>query len=183
MFTRNQLQILALMFGRPEKEFYLSELGRALGKPPGVFQRGINSLEKQGIVASRRYGNQRLFRVDPAYPFSREIRKMVMKTAGVEGLLRELAEEMRAIRFAVIYGSYARDSVRPDSDIDVLIVADDAGLEKALLTKLPRLETRIQREINYKLYTVAEFRRKRKKRDAFLDRVLASRRILLKDTL
>jgi len=74
MFTANQLQILAILINHPEKTFYLSELGRILEKAPGVFHRGINSLENQGIISGSKQGNQKLFRIlsssdQESYPY------------------------------------------------------------------------------------------------------------------
>ena len=50
MFTPYQSHILLILSESPETEYYLSELGGMLGKHPGVFQRGVNSLEKQGWI-------------------------------------------------------------------------------------------------------------------------------------
>jgi len=115
MFTSNQLQILAALITQPETEFFMSELGEMLGKLPGVFQRGINALERQGYVTSRKRGNQRLFKINDHHPLFAEVKGIVQKTSGVEGLLRTLVDGIRDVSVALIYGSYARDRMRPDS--------------------------------------------------------------------
>jgi DNA-binding transcriptional ArsR family regulator len=66
--TKNQSQILALLFCHPDEEMYMSEIGEAIGKRPGVFQKGINALESKGIITSQKRGNQRLFRINKQYP-------------------------------------------------------------------------------------------------------------------
>jgi predicted nucleotidyltransferase len=182
MFTDNQLKVLAVLMSQPEKEYYLSELGEILGKKPGFFQRGINSLEEKGIIKSRMRGNLRLFKVNERYPLYREIKSIVEKTAGVKGLLQELVDEMEGIEIAFIYGSYARDTMRVDSDIDLAIVAK-GNIEADLLEKLRRIEARVDREINYRLYSRTEFRRKRRKKDPFLEEILSERYLLLKGDL
>ena len=103
MFTDNQLQVLTVLISQPEKEYYMSELGEALGKHPGVFQRGINSLERQGYVASRKRGNQRLFKINVEYPLFSELKNIVQKTSGVEALLRTLVSRISEITIALIY--------------------------------------------------------------------------------
>ena len=182
MFTGNQLQILAALVSHPEAEFFMSELGEVLGKRPGVFQRGINALERQGYVTSRKRGNQRLFKINGHHPLSEEIKSIVQKTAGVEGLLRTLVEGIHDVRLALIYGSYAKDSMRSDSDIDLLVVCGAHRSEDILLEKIPPLERKLQREINYKFYLTDEFR-KRRADDPFLGEVLGGRHILLKGTV
>ena len=183
MFTDNQLQILAVLVSQPEKDYYMSELGEVLGKHPGVFQRGLNSLEQQGYVASRRRGNQRLFRINTNHPLFAEIKKIVEKTSGVEGLLRTLVNNISEITVAIIYGSYAKNRMRTDSDIDLLIVSDVGDSEQILLKRLPALERKLQREINYKFYLTKEFKKSIGSHNPFLEEVLKDKYILLKGTI
>jgi predicted nucleotidyltransferase len=180
LLTKNQAQILALFFSRPENEFYLSEIGEAIGKLPGVFQKGINSLEMQGIVTSRKYGNQRLFKLNDKYPLLNEIKSIVLMSVGVEAQLRVIFEGMPEISSVLIYGSYATGVMRQDSDIDVLIVGTDAGIENDLIKKIPPIERRIRREINYTFYLQEEFKKKIKHNDPFLENVRRNKHIVLK---
>lgn len=182
MFTSNQLQLLAALITHPEAEFFMSELGEILGKRPGVFQRGINALERQGYVTSRKRGNQRLFKIHGQHPLFEEIKGIVQKTSGVEGLLRTLVAGIPDVSVALIYGSYAKDRMRPDSDIDLLVVCGTRRSEDSLLKEIPILERKLQREINYKFYLAEEFQ-KRRPVDPFLGEVLGGRHILLKGTV
>jgi len=182
MFTATQLDILVILNSRPDKEYHLSELGRLLGKCPGVFQRGINSLEKQGIIISHRRGNQRIFRINTGYSLYREIKRIVEKTGGAEAMLKKLADSHKSVKIALIYGSYARKKIRPDSDIDFL-VAGDSSAEDVLLNKIGRMEKLLQREINYRIYSETEFNKKLKYGEPFLQEILSSPYILLKGKL
>jgi len=107
MYSKNQLQILSLLFAHPDEERSMSEIGEILRKKPGVFQRGINALENEGILISRKRGNQRIFRVHSGYPLLNEIRSIVNKTAGVEKLLKDFVHSHDEIHIAFIFGSYA----------------------------------------------------------------------------
>ncbi|MFH0948365.1 MAG: ArsR family transcriptional regulator [Elusimicrobiota bacterium] len=182
MYTDNQTQILATLTSHLDKEYYLSELGEILQKHPGVFQRGINSLERQGIIISHKKGNQRLFSINKKHPLFNEIKAIIQKTMGAEGLLRKKVLEIKEISIALIYGTYARDKMRSDSDIDILIVGD-IRVEDILLKKIEKIEKKLQREINYKLYSKIEFVKKRKTKDPFLEEILSDRYILLKGTI
>lgn len=183
MFTKYQKQILVVLIDQPEREYYLSELGRILGRHPGFFSKGINSLEKQGFVLSHKRGNQRLFKINRNNPLFEEIKGVVQKTEGVEGLLRELVRDLKGIRISLIYGSYAKGTLRSDSDIDLLVVADDRKSEDILLEKVGDIEQRLQREINYKIYAAREFARKRKEKDPFIGEILSGAYVLLKGVL
>ena len=69
----------------------MSDLGRVLGKPPGVFQRGLNALADTGYIVSRRQGNRRLFSYNTVHPLHREVRKIV-RGAGATPLPRDVWE-------------------------------------------------------------------------------------------
>lgn len=171
---------MGLLFAHPSEEFYLSQIGEILGKPPGYFQRGINALEREGMLCSTRRGNQRVFALNKSYPLLNEIRSIVGKTVGVEGMLRDLVDSLPEMPCALIYGSYAKDTLRPGSDIDVLLVVTKRNIEDEVIGRLSAIEQRIQREVNYTMYTVGEFRRKRAAKDPFLDEILNGEFILLK---
>ena len=161
----------------------MSEVGEIIGKRPGVFQRGLNSLEKQGFVVSRRQGNMRMLRINQDHALFSEIKGIISKTCGVEGTLKDLANGIPGIAVAVIYGSYAKNAMRSDSDVDLLVVCDSEEAESRLLRRLAGVERHVQREINYKLYSQSEFGRKQKEDDPFLKEVLGGPHILLKGEL
>ncbi len=180
MFTANQLRILAVLAEHPDREFYLSEVGSLIGKPPGVFQKGINALERDGWVESRRRGNQRLFRVNTQHPLLNEMKALIRKSIGVEALLKTVVDHIPQINTALIYGSYAKDSIRSNSDIDLIVVAKDLKVEDTLVIELARLEKYLQRDVNYKIYDQKDFHQRRKNQDPFLTEVLSGKHIVLK---
>ena len=183
MFTIYESQILAILSDNPGTEYYLSELGGMLGKHPGVFQWGINSLEKQGWILSRKRGSQRLFKINSGHPLFKEIKAVVRKTVGTEARLKKAVHGISGIKTAFIYGSYAKDSMRQDSDIDLMVVADDLKAEDKLVDGLARVEKELGREVNYKLYSEHDFKQRRKNKDPFLAEVLSGKYIVLKDDL
>lgn len=178
LLAKNQLLLLGLFYTNPKKSFYIQEIGRILGRKAGVFQRTLNRLAEQGILKSEYQARARYFRANTRHPLYPELRKIVLKTGGVENCLRELTRH-QDIKLALLYGSFAKGKEREDSDIDLLIVGDPA-IEDTLLKELPGLEKRLQREINYKWYSEKEYRRRRKQSDSFLEEVLGDKHIVLK---
>jgi len=183
VISPNQYSILAVLGENPQREYYLRELGRLIGKQPGVFQRGINSLEKKGLILSRRQGNLRLFRINGRHPLHKEMMALVRKTYGVEALLSKAVNGIVGIRIALIYGSYAKDKMHSHSDIDLLIVADNLKAEDVLVEALDGVEKSMQREVNYKIYNNEDFKRKRESDDPFLNEILSDQHIFLKGCL
>lgn len=182
LFTDNQLEILALFFSQPEAELHMSELGRVLEKKPGVFQRGLNKLEAEGILQSRARGNQRLISLNKNYPFLSEIRSIVEKTAGIVPQLSALVRHADGVVLAFIFGSFVQNKMRADSDIDLVIVCP-AAIQGKVLKEISGLEEKVLREINPKFYTSTTFSNKRRGRDPFLGEVLSNKVIMLKGNL
>jgi predicted nucleotidyltransferase len=182
-YTQNQIDILAFLLAHEGEERSLSEIGEAIGKLPGVFKRGIDALERDGVLASRKRGSLRLFSINAGYLFLEEIKSVVKKTAGVEGSLRKFVEAEDSIVAALIYGSYAKNKMRADSDIDFLLVMKDDNIDDKLIRGISAIERKIGREINYKFYGQKEFVKKKKSNDAFLNEVLNDRYILLKGNI
>lgn len=180
LFSKNQLDILSLLFAHPGEEYYLSEIGEILEKRPGVFQRGINALQKEGIIKSRKRGNQRLFLINTEYALFSEVQSIVNKTCGAEGALRNFVNGTTEITTALIFGSYAKNALNIRSDIDLLLVTKRVKIDDKIISKLSEIERKIQREINYKIYVNKEFQRKMAAGDPFLKEILNDKYILLK---
>ena len=81
--SKNAAKLLKLFLGQPEEAFYIQQLGRILKKKPGVFQRTLYKMEKQGILKSEYKANARFFRINKSYPVYRELKSIVSKTSGI----------------------------------------------------------------------------------------------------
>ncbi|PIU57398.1 MAG: hypothetical protein COS89_04655 [Deltaproteobacteria bacterium CG07_land_8_20_14_0_80_38_7] len=182
LFTNNQLDILNIFFSRPDLEIHMNELGRILEKQPGVFQKGLNQLEQMGVLSSKRRGNQRLFSLNKNYSILKEIKSIVEKTSGLIPQLTQIISEFKEIRLAFLFGSFVQNKMRPDSDIDLMIVCSSSIQEK-ILRKLSIIEEKFLREINPKFITPRTFAEKRNKKDPFICEVLNGKLMLLKGQL
>ena len=103
-----------------------------------------------------------------------------MKTSGVAGRLQDALVKLTGIEFAFIYGSYAKGEENAGSDVDLFIIGN-VDMDR-LDSNLGRLEKALGREINYVLYSMEEFKAKRKARDGFLMDVLRTKKIVLVGT-
>ena len=57
LFTKNRAELLKLFFSSPDRNYYMQEIGRILGKKPGTFQRTLNKLVSEGILESEYSAN------------------------------------------------------------------------------------------------------------------------------
>ena len=179
LFTTTQQRVLALLFGQPARSFFASELIQLTGSGSGAVQRELKRLASSGLVTVKRIGRQKHFQANPDCPVFDELCAMVRKTvAMVEPVGQALSPLAEAIALALIYGSVAKGTDTADSDIDLLVVADELTLE-ALYKALAPVEASIARRISPTLYTRAEFDDRRTASNPFLTRVLEGEHFVL----
>jgi len=118
-FSKNKALLLRLFYTNPDREYYIQEIGRILGKKPGTFQRTLYNLERQRILTSVYKANARFFRANRDHPLFEEIKSIIFKTVGVTESLKEVLDTAGPIAFAFVFGSFARASENPLSDIDL----------------------------------------------------------------
>jgi len=176
-FTKNQTLILEIFFRDPEKSYYLRELGRIIGKEPGIFQREINKLVGSGILLSEYRAKSRFFNLNKKYPLYEEFKSIFFKTLGAEGKLREILKKIKNIRTAFVFGSYAKKTEDSFSDIDLMLIGNPD--EDLLIPKITKLEKQLGREINYHIFSPADWRKGLRQKNSFLENILAGPKIFL----
>ena len=179
LFSKTKRQILALLYGNPDRSYYANEIVRTAGTGIGAVQRELEKSATAGLVTVKRIGNQKHYQANRESPIFEELRGIVTKTFGIADMLRDaLTPFIERIRTAFIYGPAAREMDVPGGNVDVMIISD--GLTYSELSPaLEKAESFVKRKINPTLYSNNEFRRKLKKNDAFLTRVLEQPKIFM----
>lgn len=177
VLTKNKAELLRVFFTNPGKSFYMQEIGRILGKKPGVFQRTLNKMVAEGVLESERKANTRHFWANNQYPLYKELKSIIFKTVGIQGSLREALNDFKKIRLAFIYGSFAKIKENNLSDIDIMIIGEPN--ESVLIARLDKLENQLQREINYHLYSLRSFKSDIKNGNPFLKGIIRDKKIML----
>jgi predicted nucleotidyltransferase len=175
--SKNEARLLRLFYTNPDQEFYMQEIGRILGKKPGVFQRTLYGMENKGILRSEYKANARYFRANKDYPLYEEYKSVVLKTIGIVGSLKEVLEKAGPIDFSFLFGSFAKNKESYLSDIDLVVVG--APDENKIIREFEKLEQYLKREINYKLYSLSEFIESVRRKDPFLLGILREPTIML----
>ncbi|MBI3555577.1 MAG: nucleotidyltransferase domain-containing protein [Deltaproteobacteria bacterium] len=164
------------MFESSDREFYLRDLQRRSGLSLRPIQEELGHLTEIGLLRTRQDGNRLYFRANTEHPFFPEIRSLVEKTSGVQALLRS-ALTGPEVKVAFIFGSVAKGTAQPGSDLDLFVIGD-LGLRK--LTKLlSGLTDRVGKEINPHVMNGEEFRKRFQKKDHFITSVMASEKTFM----
>ena len=178
LFTKTQQRVLALLFGAPDRSFYLNEIVRLSGAGNGAVHRELARLQGCGLVTAGLIGNQKHYQVNPAAPIYNEIRGIVLKTFGVVDVLRTMLQPFASsIDVAFVYGSVAKGTDKASSDIDVLIVSETISYPKLL--EAIGVVTGLGRAVNPSIYKRVEFEKKAAEEGGFLARVLEEPKLFL----
>jgi hypothetical protein len=171
LFTPVQQRVLGLLFGQPQRRFQSAELIRLAGAGTGAAHRLLTRLAASGLLRTESVGNQKFYQANPASPVFAELCGLVRKTIGLVGPLADaLAPLSDAIVAAFVYGSVAKGSDHADSDIDLMVIADDLDYA-SLYAALPAAEAVLARPVNPSLMSGEEWRRKRAEPGSFTARI------------
>lgn len=180
LFGKTRLSILALLYGRVDRQFYLSEIVRAVGggRGRGAVQRELKRLTDAGLLRRAVRGNQVYFQANSDCPVFADLKGLIVKTAGVVDVLRTaLAPLGKCIHVAFIYGSIVRGEETADSDVDLLIVGEVTLFD--VVSALASAQEMLRREVNPSIYPAEEVREKVDDGDHFLTTVMASPKLFV----
>ena len=177
LFTKAQQKVLALLFGQPDRSFYLNELVRLADMGRGAISRELSKLTDAGLLVMTKQGNQNHYQANKASPIMLELVAIVRKTFGVAEVLKStLVPILPKLKKAFVYGSIAQGSEHAGSDVDVMLVGEDLSYSE-VMQLLEQAELDLQRTINPTLYTPDEFAKRLAEGQSFLTRVLAKETI------
>jgi len=173
--SRVRAKVITLFSTSAGREFHVREAARNLSERPSAVLIELNRLERLGLLSSRRLSNLRLYSANAQCPFYREIKALALKTDAFGEPLRNAISGIPGIRFAFIFGSFAKGSERASSDIDLMIIGslDQAQANRAMA----QAEKALSRTVNYLIYPEREFLAK--KGTGFIREVISGRKIWL----
>ena len=168
-------KILNLLILNGNERFYVNELAKIIKEYPANVHKKLVELEKEGIVADDFRGMERYFFINKNYKFLKEYKNIILKGVGFEEILKEKLKQVKGIKAAYIFGSYAKNKMSDESDIDVLVVGDFKT------TELQRVFLEVQqlsgREINSIEMLNNEFEKKIKEKDELLLDIFSKKHI------
>jgi predicted nucleotidyltransferase len=179
LFSKVQQRVLALIFGRPERSFYTSEIVRTVHSGTGAVERELARLQQSGLVSVERIGNQKHYRANQNSPIFTELQSIIVKTVGwAEPLKQALAPYADRIKVAFVYGSVAKGSDTAQSDIDLMVIGEDLSYAD-LFSALQKADEALQRNVNPNFLSLDEWRHKVSQADSVIARINAQPKIFI----
>jgi predicted nucleotidyltransferase len=178
LFTsKTRIELLKLFLLNPESSFYQRQIEQKTHFPIRAIQRELINLCSIGLLNKRASGNRNYYSLNKDHPIRNELKNIILKSTGiVEALARHLSKN-KDIELAFIYGSYAKDRESLLSDIDLFVIGDIS--HRKLSSILNKEKQNLAREINFNLYSKAEFLNRLKTGNHFILSVLKDKNIFL----
>lgn len=173
----SRVRLLTLFLLNPGKEYYIREIVRITGDNINSVRREIANLESFGLITGEKKGNQKFYTVNTDHFLYTDLQRVVLKTEGVAGIIRDAFDGMAGISCMFIYGSFAKGTAGAGSDIDLFIVGELD--ENILIPVIHECEKTSGREINYTLMTAGELDERKKNRDPFTGNVMNGEKIMI----
>lgn len=172
LFSKTLGGVLALLFGQPGRAYYTREIVKQVGTGGSQVGKELERLTSAGLILREQRGNLVFYRANPEAAIYAELVGLVGKSFGVPLQLRRFIESFAdRIQYAGVFGSVARGEHRADSDIDLLLIGDVRLSELAI--PLHEAEAALGMKVSPTVMTLAEFRKRRRSSDHFLNKVLA----------
>jgi predicted transcriptional regulator len=176
--SKTKRSLLKLLLTNPDTEFYVRDISRRIGEPLNAVRRELGYLEKAGLLKSRHAGNLKYYSVIKEFPIYSELKKIIYTTIGFGDYLAERFEDSKHIEMAFIYGSVARNEETAKSDVDLFVVGKID--EDELHELVSRIETDTGRIIHYTVMSKAEFQKRLKNNNPFIQRIMKEKKFMLK---
>ena len=169
---------LALLLLQPQRRLHVREIARLTGTVAGTMNRELDRLQRAGLLEKHRVGNQLQFCANPQHPVFEELSALLRKTIGLtDVLVLALTPLADRVTVAFVFGSIAASSETAVSDVDVIIIGDvEFGEALALLYEAQKT---LQREINPKVFSVADWQAKMASNSSFVTDVMAKPKLFL----
>jgi len=156
---------------RPASRLHFRALERRLGLARQSLKNVLDTLEGLGLVTRTTERRRVIYQAADPERWA-TLREMIRAFATPAEVIGDLFQDLPGVRGALVFGSAASGRMREDSDVDLLVIADEAdpgdlgmaALEAGLL---------LGREIDLKRYTPAELKEERARAGtSYLKRVM-----------
>jgi predicted nucleotidyltransferase len=164
-------KVLTLLVMNPEKWIHLRELARMTGASAGTLKKELDSLVKVGLLKWKKVGNQTHFSADDQHPVFPELSGLIRKTTGLKDVLSVALNDITPqIRMAFVFGSMAKATEGPQSDVDLMVVGD-VGFGQ-VINAVYEVQKDLGREINPKVMTWQEWSDKKSAHSTFVEELI-----------
>lgn len=177
MISRVRAKMMELFFTHIDEMYYVREITREVKEEINAVRRELDRMLDYGLLKSEQRGNRLYYFLNKKYIFFQELQQMVAKTTGLGKKIRKLRRKLGTVSFVMFSGRYCKGLPPINNEVDLLVIGEIVLPELQALIK--EEETRLNREINYAVFTDDEFEFRKTRRDPFIMEVLYLSRVMV----
>ncbi|VVB66683.1 Nucleotidyltransferase domain protein [Candidatus Gugararchaeum adminiculabundum] len=161
--------LLSFLFKKPEAEFYVNELARAMNASASSVSITCRELSENGILNKSKKGNSLFYSLNNSNPLTK-----LEKSAWFLAQLLPLSKawENEEFQSVALYGSYASGEFISKSDIDFIIITNVPDSKVSESFRL--LKSKLRAEVNITVFSVSSWRKMAKEGDRFYIEVISN---------
>jgi len=178
LFTSKvRVRLLTLFLTHPGEAFYIRQIVRLTGETYNNVRQELQNLAQLGLILSERRANATYYQANVHHFLFPELKRIILKTEAMGDRLREALTGLGDIRVAFVYGSTAKGTESPSSDVDLMVIGE-VDLD-ALDRAIDSIEEEIGRTVNYTLFRVEDWQKRVTQGQSFITDVLIHHKIFL----
>jgi predicted nucleotidyltransferase len=172
LFTsKNRIKILCFLLFQ-KQDTYLREISKELKISSSAVKRELDNLILIELIKK----NKNKIELNKKSDILEDLKNIFIKTDYLSYPIKEVLNKIKKIKFALIFGSFARNEYKEESDIDLLVVGNIKLSEGIKL--LRPIEDKINKEINPVVWTIENL--KKQKNSGFIKDIFKRGIIMLK---
>lgn len=175
--SKTLVLILKLLFLNSTRELHLNAISDMIGVSASTVYKELDNVYPLGLVTRTKKGSMVFYKINKDSIAYEELRKLFLKFELADEIITQELEK-HPIKYALIYGSFAKGTETETSDIDLLVVGNISP--DLIYGSVSKLETKIGREINVTVWTEDEFNQRVKEKIALLQNIAKNPIIMVK---
>lgn len=177
MISKVRVEMLELFFLNPEEMYYVRQITRKINEEINAVRRELERMLGSGLLKSEERGNRLYYHLNERYPYYSELMQMIFKSTGLGQKIRKKRRKLGRVAFVMFSGKFVRGQ-KPDRDeVDMLVIGDiDLNMFQELIKEE---EEKIERELNYAVFSKEEFEFRKTRRDPFIMEILYGSRVMV----
>jgi len=176
--SKTRIKVIELFFANVKEMYHVRGVVRAVKEEINAVRRELARLEGSGVLSKEARGNRVYYFVRREYPFYDDLLSLAAKTQTLGGQIIENRKKLGKVSYVMFSGRFVeRKDRKKDDEVEILVIGDIILPELAMLIR--KEETVRGKEINYTVMSREEYDFRKKRRDPFLQGILAGSRVMI----
>ena len=152
--SKMRIKLLMKFFINSSNKAYLRSLSEEFGDSTNGIRLELNKFESSGFLKSFLVSNKKYYKANIKHPLFNDIHKILLKTTGINDVLKYIIQRIGLINKVYLIGSYSNGL--ESKIIDFLIVGDSIN-KSFLMDQIEKVERKINKKIRFVIYDNKEF--------------------------